>query len=403
MGLAKTAKANSPLALTAKTLDRNLDPVILTGASVPAFDGVPVDQVYVYALITDTWRQLPMQVDEVTASGAYTTTEDGRLDANDEIVFMAKDLGDQSPADPRSIPGFPRVAIFYEITVTDPLSPTHAAWAYLMYSSALTPTFSTDYVRWDAFHHRVHTANYQLGYATPQPWMDYLTLGNSTLNILDRAPKSRLCYGKLCLWTENNAPELPDDLIKDGPVRLIVRGGRLLAYAAMGRWTINIPTILGANNLRYTTDFNAFSSGSTLYNSVVPDGVTVDGITDTVPAAPLSPWWQLSTNHGTIVQASDTTAIGGTQTNYYRDNSQTDRFDTGDKKSYGEIGVHVASPNKSFTYSFALYFLSGRQPNVGATYQLYFEHPLTTSAMLRLLPLPEKVYVPLLIRQAARN
>jgi len=360
-----------------------------------------VDQLFVYALVSDTWRQIPAQVDEVTVSGAYTTTEDSRLDTNDEIVFVAKDLGDRAPADPRSAPGFPVVLSWYEITVTNSLSPTAVAWAYLVHSSLLTPTFSADYVSWDPTLHQVKTANYDLRYATPRPWIDYLALGDSSVDILDRTPKSRLCYGNLCPWTENLAPDLPDDLIKDGPVRLIVRGGRLLAYEAMARWTVPVLSILGANNIRYSTDFNAAATSATLYNTVVPDGVTVDGITDTVPTEPLSPWWQLSTSSGTLVQISDISPIGGTQTNYYRDNSQTDRFDTGDKKSYGEIGIHIADPNRSFTYTFAIYFLPGVQPNLGETYAAYFVQPLVVAAQLQQLNLPEKVYLPLIIRQSS--
>ncbi len=213
-----------------KTLNRDLEPVIVTGAAISAFAGAPVDQLFVYAYTDGVWTQIPAQVDEVTASGTYTDTEDSLLDANDEVVFMAVDLGDQAPADPHSADGFPIVARWYEIEVTAPLSPTHKGWAYLVHSASLTPTFTTDYVSFDASLHRINGAMYHVGYATPRPWMDYLTLSGSVADILDRAPKTRLCFGVLC-FNENLASDLQDDLIKDGPVRLIVRGGRVLVSA----------------------------------------------------------------------------------------------------------------------------------------------------------------------------
>lgn len=380
-----------------RTLDRDLEPVVVTGAAISAFFGVPTDQLFVYAYRSGTWTQIPAQVDEVTATGTYTDTEDGRLDDNDEVVFMVKDLGDQAPADLQGADGFPNVVSWYEMEVTDPISPTHKGWAYLVHSSTLTPTFTADYVGFDLFLHRINGATYHLGYATPRPWMDYLTLGDSIVDILDRAPKNRLCFGDSCL-NESFSPRLQDDLIKDGPVRLIVRAGRVLAYGSMASWTVPVPDTLGASSIRFSTDFNAAASGSIFYNAVVPEGVTVDGITDTVPSEPFSPWWQLSTDAGTLIQVADTSSIGGTQYNYYVDDSKLDWRDTGDKRRYGDTGVYVVEPNPSFTYTFTIYFLDGAQPNLGETYAAYFSRPLSVTAKLYQRELPEKIYLPALMR-----
>ncbi len=376
-----------------KTLDRDLEPVIVTGAAISAFAGAPVDQLFVYAYTDGVWTQIPAQVDEVTASGTYTDTEDSLLDANDEVVFMAVDLGDQAPADPHSVDGFPIVARWYEIEVTDPISPTRKGWAYLVYSAALTPKFTADYVSFDSFLHRIDGVTYHLGYATPRPCMDYLTLGDGMVDILDRAPKSRLCFGIVCL-PESLSPNLQDDLIKDGPVRLIVRNGRVLGYGRMASWTVPIADTGGASSMRSTVDFSPPASGATYYNAVVPAGVMVDGITDSVAAVPLSPSWQLSTDAGTLIQVADTTSIGGTQSNYYVDNSEWDWRDTGDHLHYGDTGVYIANPNQSFTYTFTIYFLTGSQPNLGETYAAYFSHPLSATAQLHRLELSMKVYLP---------
>ncbi|MBC8263636.1 MAG: hypothetical protein H8E47_05870 [Anaerolineales bacterium] len=396
-GVAVVRLAAADNVIMAKTLDRDFEPVIVTGAAISAFAGTPVDQLFVYAYTDGVWTQIPAQVDEVTATGAYTDTEDSLLDANDEVVFMAVDLGDQAPADPHSADGFPTVARWYEIEVTDPLSPTRKGWAYLVHSASLAPTFTADYVSFDPSLHRINGVTYHLGYATPRPWMDYLTLGDGIVDILDRAPKSRLCFGLVCL-PESLSPNLQDDLIKDGPVRLIVRNGRVLAHGAMASWTIPVPDTGGASSMRFSVDFSPAASGATYYNATVPAGVTVDGITDTVSAEPLSPWWQLSTDAGTLIQVADTTSIGGTQSNYYVDNSEWDWSDTGDRLHYGDTGVYIADPNPSFTYTFTIYFLSGSQPNLGETYAAYFSNPLSTTAWLHKLELPVKVYLPVIFR-----
>lgn len=395
--LARPLKADSPAPVTATTLDRGLEPVIVTGAAVNGFIGAPTDQLFAYAHRDGIWIQIPAQVDEVTATDTYTTTEDGLLNANDEVVFMAADLGYQAPADPHSADGFPTVARWYEIEVTDPVSPTHKGWAYLVHSTELTTTFTTDYVSFDPSLHRINGTTYQVGYATPRPWMDYLTLSGGVADILDRAPKTRLCFGVLC-FNESLASDLQDDLIKDGPVRLIARGGRVLAYGAMASWTVPVPDTGGASSIRFSADLSPAASGATYYNAVVPAGVTVDGITDTVAAEPLSPWWQLSADAGSLIQVADTASIGGTQYNYYVDNSEWDWRDTGDRSHYGDTGVYVVDPNQSFTYTFTIYFLPDSQPNLGETYAGYFSHPLSATAQLHWLERPVKVYLPVVFR-----
>jgi hypothetical protein len=400
-GLAVSGLAMADNAATAKTLDRDLEPVIVKGAAVDAFEGASVDQLFVYAYAGGVWRQIPAQVDEVTITGWYTSTEDGLLDSNDEIVFMAKDLGDQAQDSVPMVDGRPFTSRWYEIEVTDPTRPDHKGWAYLVHSSTLKPTFTSDYVNFNTTLHRIEADSYRLGFGLTQVDVGYLALERGSVNILDRGKKRLYCKNAtLCPLTEETLPVAwPDVLIKDGPVRVILRGGRILAYGTMikGRTTIFIPKFL-AGDIRFSTDFNAAATGSTFYNAVVPDGVTVDGITDTVPAEPLSPWWQLSTSHGTLIQVTDTSSMGGTQSNYYVDDATLDPSDTGDQRHYGDVGIYVANPERSFTYTFITYFLSGTRPNVGETYAAYFSQPLTATAHLQRLQLPVNVYLPVVIR-----
>lgn len=389
---------------TGKTLDRDLEPVIVSGAKVGAFLGFPVDQLFVYSYSGGVWEQMPAQVDEVTASGAYTTTEDSVLDANDEIVFMAKDLADQALAGDPITASLGISVPWYEIEVTDPINPTKKGWAYLVGSSTLTPTFTADYVDYDLQFHRIKGATYGLGIAIPRPYFDYLAL-NGGDDILDRT-KTRLCFSRTwCPIDEDHLPgdpQIEDDLIEDGPVRVIVRGGKGLAYHSMVRWTrpISGPGWIQPH-VRFSTDFNEQASGATYYNAVVPGGVVVDGEADTVAEEPLSPWFQLSTDNGTLIQVGDTTSMGGKQYNYYEDDSTYDEHDTGDGKRYADTGVFTKNPNQFFTYTFALYSLPGAQPNLGATYAAFFTQPLSARASLQGLPL--KICLPVIMKNAATS
>ena len=133
---AQAAMPAAPRAISA--LDRVEDPVVIIGAQLPALSGVPLNELVLYAYRGGDWQAVPFQIDEVSISGTYVISDDGLLDANDELVFMAADAGDQVsaaiwPADPQA-----RLNSRYAITVSDPLSASQQAWAYLYRSTTLT-------------------------------------------------------------------------------------------------------------------------------------------------------------------------------------------------------------------------------------------------------------------------
>jgi hypothetical protein len=408
LGVALCMQAVAGQAPVPKTLDRDLEPVVVTGTVVSALVGFPTDQLFVYAYSGGGWMQIPAQVDEVTAAGAYTATEDGLLDANDEIIFMAKDLGDQAPST-TPITGSLRISAgWYEIEVTDPVSPARKGWAYLVHSGVLTQAFAADYVDFDPASHRINGEAFSLGFATPHPWADHLALGGSGVNILDRTKMRLFCQKRLlypetwlCPYSEEQGRSLEDDLIKDGPVRVVVRAGRVLAYGSMAAWTtpIDLPWYL-AGDIRFSMDFNPTVSGATYYNAVVPGGVTVDGMADSVPDEPFSAWWQLATDTGTLIQVADTAPIGGAPRNYYEDDAAVDGSDTGDQRRYGDTGVYIATPRLAFSYRFSVYALPGTQPNVGAAYEAFFRQPLSVKAHLFGDFRPNRIYLPLALRQS---
>lgn len=155
------------------TIARKHDPVVLTGAQLPAMVGAAPGEIVAFSynrFVTPPWRQVPIQVDErhvvdLRAVHNYTTSAslnvlaysdpttltgadpDPTFDADDELVFMAGDAfgqarreGDTEP--PRTEPGSG-----VEVTVTDPLQPAQRAWLYLFRSDgSLDPAAGKDYV-----------------------------------------------------------------------------------------------------------------------------------------------------------------------------------------------------------------------------------------------------------------
>ena len=85
------------VANTANTLIRELDPVVVLGSAMPDFAGVPLAQLFVYKYSGGAWSQIPWQFDEVVG-GVIVTLGNGLLDAQDQLVFMAAEAGDQAPA-----------------------------------------------------------------------------------------------------------------------------------------------------------------------------------------------------------------------------------------------------------------------------------------------------------------
>jgi hypothetical protein len=98
----------------ANVLDRDRDPVVLTGSSLPSLTGIDPGRIAAFRF-DGSWEQIPVQIDEraivdfgtvygITPTGytflAYTDTStftgpdpDTTFDADDELVFMAKDAG----------------------------------------------------------------------------------------------------------------------------------------------------------------------------------------------------------------------------------------------------------------------------------------------------------------------
>ena len=354
-------------------------PVIVPGASLAHLAGAPTDDLFVYAYEDGGFDQIPFQADEM-AGGVYASTVGSPLDADDEVVFMASDLGGRPDTEDLTAT-LPISDTWYRLEVTDPLSPTAKGWAYVVRSSSLTQTSTQTYTSFITPTERISTTAYSLGFLDGHPGLDYLEMYNSGKDVLDRTKIRATIFGNPITEEAGLLDSPPPAPVKQGPVRVIVQNRGVIGYRSIFQTLVNVTSPAPISDARLSTDFSSQVSGATFYNGVVPGGVTIDGNPDTVAAEPLSPWWQVSDTSGTLVQVADTSGVGGTQTNYYEDEDTFDGQDTGDGMAYGDTGISVTSPNATITYKATMWVLPPDQPNVGETVAYQASNPLQVAAL----------------------
>lgn len=394
-------------------VDRSFQPVVLTGNDVINLVGQPVNQIFVYAYQAGHWVQIPFQIDEKVTNDqgqrVYTAEGDGVLDADEELVFMVKDLGERAPRN-AWVEGAAD-DLRYEIVVDAGGGTLH--WGYLYHGPDLRRTFTQDYARFIGEAERIVTERYAISFLPDALGLSELTLNNSGVNILDRTKirmRLRFPIGSLT-FTEENLPISRPSVapVKDGPVRLVLgeRGG--FAYGTMFQTQseVDLRDVLlpfsSLSYLRFTTDFNlqaVTTSASTIYlDATLSQPVTIDGQPDDVPDWPVPAWRQISHPTGTLIEVSDISDLRGTQRNYYRDNVQTAEGDTGDGHSYGEFGFEVDDPEPVFRFTSTWIVLPPTQEPVGAAYAELVETPLPVEVLLQTgATFSSEIYLPLIQR-----
>ncbi|MEM7034341.1 MAG: hypothetical protein AAF629_32660 [Chloroflexota bacterium] len=403
--LVRVASAEGPV--NQNSLDRPYEPIVIQGSALPILWGTPADQVRLYVYQNNQWLgQVPVQIDERDASGNYTAMEDGLFDANDEVIFMTADLGDQAP-DPFSLRNtFAVSATIYTIQVYDRLDNAQQGWAYLVRSIDEPISFSPDYVTYVTETNRFSTTQYALGYADTHLGLDWLALGASDVNLLDRSKLRVLVsagiFGEFTITEADiGAPAGGEPkLILDGPVRALVeRGVRVddddvvidfqSVYAAynsvvqgVADLSVSAPA-LDVENVSTTLDFSTTVIAGRLYNQNIPGGVAIDGQPDVGVASDLSTWFQLSHPTGRLVQVADPSGMGTDPQTFYKDDETISNGDTGDKKAFGEIGFFIEEGiNLTSTVRSTLYMLppaSGGSDNVGVEFEQRFSNPLAVT------------------------
>jgi hypothetical protein len=412
----------------AATLDRAADPVVLTGADVPALLGVAAGDIVAFRYESG-WVQIPVQVDEravvdfadiynhlggvtetVTApqytdAGTYTGADpDPTLDANDEIVFMAADAGDPLPLATEPAGVVPGSGV--QIDISDPLD-AGAGTVYLFErSGGLDPGAGANYAdyQFDLLA-GIYPDDYDIANG-PNPENSTVTTATYTLHLSDRwivdemhvlagsatgvdiLDRRKHLFGPgVCQRSEDTFANGEGAFVvnKNGPVR----GLRSVLGANSGPLTQetlyfyaqreDVVTDLRVHAIPGVMDFFDYSPaaiGMTYRNSLNTGGVPIDGVPDSVTAG--LPDWELVTGaQGSLIMVGrmDTDAAITLTSFYEDDNSSPTKQCTGDADAYGSSGLWVTSgiPNTDPTLQPPVYFLTGRRT-------IYYEAPGATSA-----------------------
>ena len=393
LGLAVLVNGVTGTNATGSPLDRPYDPVVLTGAAAPALTGDDPNDVVAFKY-DGGWTQIPVQVDErdqvefARVYGAYDTAtnptgsahgasgifedqytdtgtftgadSDLTLDADDEIVFMAKDAGIAAP-DPIAAPTGVVPGSGVTLTITDPLDAGKAGYVYLFESSGtLAPDAGQQYV---TYTFSLLSGDYKTSYllnggtgtshgpqvngedsliTTPsyeRHWSYRWT--NDDLRIflgtgVDILEKRDYWIAEGACSRHNgtfNAQEGAFFINKSGPVRAIrsymgANSGPLTQVEHIYYGQREDSTVYARVHSRPATgilynDYNSSALGMTYANSNNTGGLTIDGVPDPGYVAGPMAWEMVTGAQGSVVSTATITTdipdyFDGV-TSYYRD------------------------------------------------------------------------------------
>lgn len=427
------------------TLDRHLEPVIVTGLDefVGAWIGEQNNELFLYAYRASetAWEQIPFQIDEKSASGDYFIPDDGKWDVNDELAFMAKDAGDRGLSswidDESSRP------IRYEIQIADPTASNKEAWVYLYRSSTLELEPGVeDYIDYfpnainmgaDSIRSKFYElANAAHGYPEDliilQPGNlqnDVFTKNKTAIDILDRLKFRaegtiyvkvgfiRIPFG---FYANEEGITVTSVEVIDGLLRVIRKLEATLKIvvnnlpdedipftpppAIYYPYHISLSVRVGAitgidadiSSAKVTMDLNEDAPNMKFISANNPEpGFIINGSQDspnTIIDNVLSDsnWVYINNEQkGTIVHFFPLmSTVGGTRKLYYADTMSKVSGDTGDNRSFGDTGIDISGGiNPPFTMSYKGYFLSKDSTNseLGAKLAHYEKNPFQINAV----------------------
>ncbi|MFM8304109.1 MAG: hypothetical protein ACKOA9_07430 [Actinomycetota bacterium] len=450
------------------TLSRPDTPVVLTGANLPALVETDPSRIVAFKHTTvsgvNSWSQIPVQIDQRkvvpfgsqpsknssagvvgtvygSGSGGPTALQyadagtwvgadtNPAFDADDELVFMARDAGGVAPASAASLPAGVVAGSGVAVRVGDPRATTESGTVYLFRSNgSLSPSAGQDYVDYrfqltsgaylttyrrssgpNPETSRVVTPTYEIGFT--DRWYEtswkVRTGGATGVDFLD-GNKNQFGLSS-CLRSNATFATAEGAFVAniDGSVRGIrsyvgANSGPLTQRThLMYRDREEIVTDLRVHSIAAIMDFldySAAASGMTYRSSVVPGGVTVNGVQDTVGSA--RPGWEAVNGTpgrvytATRIIASQAGLVAGA-TGYYEDRiTPAQRECWGDRSYYGASGLWVttgiantdprATPFETFRASRVVQFLGpAGDPSVitseAADWAADVDAPLTTA------------------------
>ncbi len=405
---------------------RDLEPIVIKGGYFIDFLRKPIQELYLFAYdsTTQSWRAVPFQFDQKDDSTHYwLPVPNDTLDENDELVFMAKDMGDRAAdgaiwIDDLDSRNYNRI----EISAHDSLS-DKMGYIYLYRSKNKLPLATDTYVTYkagktQAFADTVFGQTYIEGHnksCIPDYWV--CTKANR-VDILDRQKMQidLIAYFgtiPIPLTIRENALEDATTNVqlktKIGPVRVVREAfWRINIGFGYPPFDFSVPLMYYAysvesggisgtlkesnhvNLIRQSFDLNPNAAGMKLYNPFNPSGVTIDGsggsegLVTTVLDAPAVNWWLATGNQGTYAILLKLSPIGNQRSFYYFDDKKVlgEGEDTGDFMSWGDAGIKIEGKDITGKISIAykaFYFGPNQPYALGDTLGNNFSRPMLIS------------------------
>lgn len=414
---------------------RDCDPVVVEGSEVSCMLGVMPNDVVAFKYQNNTWQQIPMQIDERQwmdvntpygpSNCLYKSTEDVEwdilyytdpntfigadvsdpsFDVDDELAFMAKDVGGIAPHSACPAGVFSNTKC--QLLVNDPLFNNVLGYIYLFeQDGSLAQDAGEDYVDYDyddfggdykgtylicAFSgdfnnpevSKVTTDRYSMNFT--QRWVNdelKITAGNASgIDILDQW--QYFTNINACARNEETFSNGKGGIIayKEGPIR----GIRSVMGANSGTFTqldIIFTACRTVSSLYYrmhpgvgfydVLDLNTDAFGMQFYSDQNPMGVTIDGEGDLTNNTNPSEWELIVGAQGAIVssyvystdmtlgtpQQLENGLVEGSVSAFYNDTGGANgRRCTGDERLYGASGFHIQTAECTDNrYDFANY------------------------------------------------
>jgi hypothetical protein len=408
------AVADPAAAFTLATEAREEDPVVLSGAALPALDGRSITDIVVtrWEPAGSHFQPIPFQIDErlvktfsSPASGDFDETvhdvfgeDDGLFDALDEIVVRFGDGGGQAPLD-AWLPTADTER--FEILVTDPRpgAPSPQRRFYVFTGENL-PTSGISYVTWSgAANANVASASHVLSFQDRWIMTAYSVQPpcGAGLDLIDRFK------GRAGRDLDNESEQdwnASSEYLGgySGPVRAI----RYVRGAASAVNTIHYDLMYGERWDRtvmlrvhpipaIAIYFDLLPSGNLrLFTPAFPAGLSVDGVPES-GGITFQPWSVVRGPLGGLVVQYDvpSSPFYGSKRNYYRDDASYDDalsplYDDQDDSSYGAQGFEmrdlIGDLFDRIDLGFRMYPLCAGigDADIGAAYQALKDQPISS-------------------------
>jgi len=219
-----------------KTMTRVDDFVVVLGDKLKYSLGKDIATLSLFSATSGQVKPIPFQIDEINAQGDWVLSsippalknsglkpevdvDNGKLDANDQLVFMIKDSGDRLD---KAL--YPKNALSVdEISLTDPVS-GGKSWVYLCAFTSNPPISDVSYIKYDITKDQVIAQSYVMGFAAKMPIAPGYVSVMGSPNLIDRM-KIRVVAHILGIPYHINENQFVSklSLYKAGPIRVIRR------------------------------------------------------------------------------------------------------------------------------------------------------------------------------------